>query len=226
MSEPQNPRETAPLLIAHPQIAFSPAAERNRAPIADALKPLITMYQERSEPSQTLRLLEVASGTGQHAAYLARRYPLLSIQPTDRALDARDAVAGWASEAGVSERVAPLKLLDVTQPLARWSAQSETLIYCANMVHIAPWSAACGLFAGAGVMLVEGGSLILYGPFRFPNQALAPSNVSFDQSLRARDPAWGIRDIDALDELALNAGLKRVETLALPANNHLLIYRR
>lgn len=209
--------------IAREERAFSPAAERNRTPIAEAIQPLIEALSDH-DPLKPLSLLEVASGTGQHAAYLASRFSNLSVQPTDRSLEARESVSSWAHESNVSDRVAPLKLLDVTRA-EHWPQTRYPLIYCANMIHIAPWSATEGLFSGVSTSLTSGGALILYGPYRFDGQPLAPSNIAFDERLRARDPRWGIREVSALDALASRARLSRTDTIALPANNHLLVYQ-
>ena len=207
----------------NPSQRVSEAAQRNRAPIFERLEPLLRQALERWGE---LKMLEVASGTGQHAAYFASRCPQLTVQPTDLDLTNAESVAAWAQEAQVSERVSPLRALDVSDPSALWPLERPQLIYCANMVHIAPWAAAEGLFKGAGERLSSGAHLVTYGPYRLPHSPLAPSNVAFDQSLRERDERWGIRELSALDELADRAGLRRVELCELPANNHLLIYER
>ena len=161
-----------------PNQLFSPAAERNRVPILDALRPYLDVLP------QPRRMLEVASGSGQHAAYFASQIQDLIIYPTDLTLEKAESVKAWAHQAQVGTRVQPLQQLDATQSESEWPQVEIDLIYCANMIHIAPWSAACGLFAGSGKRLSTGGLLVLYGPYQFPNTPLEPSNVSFDQSLR------------------------------------------
>lgn len=226
------------------ELAFSPAAERNRAPIWGVLDSLISALTHTAtsghrrdtgdhraatsdqELEATTRLLEIASGSGQHAAYFASQHRALKIYPTDRTLERAHSVAGWAYESGVSERVAPLCVLDASAPSSAWPSVNPHIIYCANMIHISPWEATEGLFAGAGAHLSRGGLLVTYGPYRFGDTPLAPSNLAFEESLRARDPRWGIRAVESLDALAAHDHLERIETHALPANNHLLVYRR
>lgn len=204
----------------HPQ-GCSPAAERNSAPIFERLSPLVDELQQQ-HPQVTL--LEVASGTGQHAAYFAAHHPHLLIQPTDLHTEEAEGVASWAREANVSERVLPLRALDVCTPPTQWPQLTPHMIYCANMLHIAPWSAARGLFQGAAHLLKRGGYLVTYGPYRFEGEALSPSNLAFEARLKERDDSWGIREVSHLDALAEAGELTRVATHALPANNHLLVY--
>lgn len=188
----------------------APAAERNKAPILAALAPRLPA---------AARVLEVASGTGQHTAHFAAALPGLHFQPTDADPENLPGIQAWTADL---PNVAPPRVLDaVTGP---WLAAD--VVYCANMIHIAPWAAAEGLFRGAAGCLTPGGILFLYGPFRFHGEFLAASNAAFDESLRARDPRWGVRDVDALDALGAAVGLERIDTVALPANNHLLIWTR
>lgn len=201
---------------------FSPAAERNQRHIFERLVPWINHFTQNLTDDE-LSLLEIASGTGQHAAYFSSQVPLLRVHPSDRTLNAVASVASWASALNVEGRVAPLRLLDVTIN-DQWPSERHPIIYCANMIHISPWSTTEALFVGAASRLHPHGVLVTYGPYRF-DESLAPSNIAFDESLRARDPRWGIREIGALDVLAARVGLKRVETHSCPANNHLLIFR-
>lgn len=203
----------------HPTtLAFSPAAERNRGPIIEALRPILNSHKSSL-------LLEVASGTGQHAAALAEAFPHLHIQPSDLTLERSHDVSGWASQHGAGARVAALRQLDAQSLASSWSGPSPDIIYCANMIHISPWEATVGLFEGAASLLPEGGHLILYGPYQFETSPLAPSNIAFDASLRERNPLWGIRSIVDLDALASKRRMIRILTEACPANNHVLVYQ-
>lgn len=198
--------------------SYSPAAERNRQPILQVLSALLP---------PTGRALEVASGTGQHVAWFAAALPGWTWQPSD-AQDAQfEAIAAWCTEAGV-RNVLPPVLLDVLEP--RWPHQGPAfdtpfdLIYCANMLHIAPWSACAGLMAGAARQLASGGRLVTYGPYFETDQPAAPGNLAFDESLRARDPAWGIRQLDDVAAQAERHGLALQQRHAMPANNLLLVF--
>jgi SAM-dependent methyltransferase len=188
----------------------APAAERNAAPILDVLRRVL--------PARGV-VLEIASGTGQHAAYFARALPDLIWQPSDADPDARASIEAWRADAGLPNLRAPLAL-DVT---ATWPVGRADAVVCINMVHISPWAASLALFAGAARILPAGGILYLYGPYRFDG-VTAPSNEAFDRSLRSRDPAWGVRDVRDLDAAAAPHGLTRIETVAMPANNHSLIF--
>jgi SAM-dependent methyltransferase len=192
----------------------APAAERNAEPIRAVL--------ERALPPRGL-VLEVASGTGQHAAHMARAFPQLTWQPSDPDPGAQDSIAAWRGEADLANLLPPVEL-DVTRE--PWPIAAADAIVCINMIHIAPWQAALALFGGAGRLLPEGGLLYLYGPYRFHGAFTAPSNAAFDASLRARDPAWGVRDLDDIEPAATAAGLHLEETVAMPANNHSLLFRR
>ena len=198
----------------------APATHRNREPILEVLRRWLP------DPA---RVLEVASGTGQHAVYFAASMPYLDWQPTDSDSTSLESVASWVAEEGTSNVRAPI-FLDASSPdwpegvLNEWSAVDA--IFNANMIHISPWAVAEGLFAGAGRVLESGGLLFLYGPFRVGGEHTSPSNMAFDESLRSRDPDWGVRDIERVDEVAQAAGLARVETYEMPANNQLLVFRR
>jgi SAM-dependent methyltransferase len=192
----------------------APAAARNAEPIGDVL--------ERVLPERGL-VLDVASGTGQHAVAFARRLPGLAWQPSDADPEALASIRAWAEEARLPNLRAPI-VLDAAAP--RWPIEAADAIVCINMVHIAPWAAAEGLFAGAGRLLPAAGVLCTYGPYRFGGAFTAPSNAEFDASLRARDPDWGVRDVVDLEAAARAHGLALVETVARPANNHVLVFRR
>ncbi len=194
----------------------APATERNREPIAEVLT--------RELPPQG-RVLEIASGTGEHAVFFAERFPALHWQPTDPSDEALASIAAYRAEYAGGNLAAPL-LLDAATP-ADWPVKIADAILCINMVHISPWSATEGLFAGAAQILgSEGGPLILYGPYLEAGVETAPSNLEFDASLKARDPRWGLRDAAAVDAVAASHGFVRTARYGLPANNIMLVYRR
>ncbi|MEM1029705.1 MAG: DUF938 domain-containing protein [Myxococcota bacterium] len=197
----------------------SPAALRNRVPLAARLQGLL------DEPSgEPQRVLEVASGTGIHAVHFVAVMPGVVWQPTDPSSEALESVEAHRRELA-DERLLPAARLDAAEA-SSWRAYvgPYDAIFCANMVHIAPWSAAVGLFAHAPSRLRPGALLLLYGPFRFEGRFTAESNAAFDASLRARNATWGVRDVEALKDLAGDRlTLERV--LEMPANNHLLVWR-
>ena len=188
---------------------FAPATERNREPIREVLARVLPA---------TGTVLELASGSGEHAVAFARAFPALTWQPSDADPAALASVAAWRAESELPNLAAPIAL-DVC---GAWPELRPDAIVCINMVHISPWEAAVALFAQAGRILA--GPLYLYGPYRFAG-ATAPSNEEFDRSLRARDPRWGVRDVDDLVALAHANDLALVETVAMPANNHSLVFR-
>ena len=196
----------------------APATHRNRDPILDVLARWLT------EPA---RVLEIASGTGQHAIYFARILSHVSWQPSDADPDALASIESWIADEGSSNVQNPIEL-DASS--ATWpvevGADRYDAIFNANMIHISPWHVAEGLFAGAGRALRDAGIMFLYGPFFENGQDAAPSNVAFDQELRRRNSEWGIRDLGAIEELARRAGLSRVEKNDLPANNNLIVFRK
>lgn len=194
-------------------LPFSPACERNKEPIAERL---------REAFREVGAVLEIASGTGQHAVHFARALPHLTWQPTDREVAADGLAARIAAEAPAN--VLPPLALDVTR--RPWPVGPVDGVFCANMIHIAPWTVAEHLFAGAGDVLAPDGTAVLYGPFRYGGAHTADSNAAFDADLRRRDPAWGIRDFEAVDRLAAAAGLRLAADHAMPANNRLIVWRR
>jgi SAM-dependent methyltransferase len=193
---------------------FRPHVARNREPILDVLKRVL--------PLQGL-VLEVASGSGEHAAYFAKALQLLSWQPTDPDMEALASIAAHRAAAGASNLLSPLQL-DVTAP--EWPVARADAILCNNMIHIAPWTACEGLIAGAARLLLAGGILYLYGPYKIDGRHTAPSNETFDADLRARNPQWGIRDLGDVTALAERHGFAPVETVPMPANNLSVIFRR
>lgn len=192
----------------------SPSAERNREPILAVLREVLPA---------TGRVLEIASGTGQHAVCFARAMPGLDWQASDADAAARASIAAWIAHEGLANVRVPLAL-DVHQP--EWGVDALDAVVCINMVHISPWSATQSLFAGASRRLVEGGVLYLYGPYKRGGAHTSPSNDAFDQQLRNRDPAWGVRDMEAVVDLGASAGLVCDEPLAMPANNFSLVFRK
>jgi len=195
------------------------ATQRNREPILDVLRRVL--------PASGA-VLEIASGTGEHAIWLAEHLPGLVLRPSDPDPAQRASIAAWTGFTGVANVRAPLAL-DVTAP--GWQASDAippdlAATLCINMVHIAPWEATLGLMRGAGALLAPGRLLYLYGPYRRGGQHTAPSNAVFDRSLRAQDPAWGVRDLEAVVAAAEAAGFALEEVVAMPANNLSVILRR
>ncbi|WP_457389450.1 DUF938 domain-containing protein [Roseateles sp. P5_E1] len=192
----------------------SPAAERNGPPILAALQRLL--------PAQGV-MLEIASGTGQHAAFCSEGLPGWHWQPSDFDAASLPSIAAWCE--GLA-RVRPPITLNVLD--ADWAGVPARVdaIYCANMIHIAPWACTAGLMQGAARHLAPDGLLITYGPYLVDGEATAPSNLAFDADLRERNPAWGIRRLNDVAEQAAAAGLQLRERLDMPANNLLLAWQR
>jgi len=194
---------------------FAPATERNRAPILAVL--------ERILPARGL-VLEIASGTGEHAVAFARALPLLVFQPSDVDPDALASIDAWRRH-GALANVQPALALDVH--VVPWPLHgAPDAILCSNLIHIAPWSACLALLDGAAAELAPGAPLVLYGPYREGGAHTAASNAAFDASLRERDPRWGVRDQGEVTAEAAARGLELEEVVAMPANNRMLILRR
>jgi len=195
-----------------------PATGRNREAILAVL--------ERLLPRQGT-VLEVASGSGQHIAHFAERtaarLPNLVWQPSDLEPTLHDSIAAWTSELS---NVRPPLVLDTTETWSFDNALDLRAMLCLNMIHIAPWAASHGLLANAGRALSAGGLLYLYGPFMVGGRHTADSNAAFDQSLRAKNPSWGVRNLDDVAEIALNEGFQLAETVAMPTDNLSVIFRR
>jgi SAM-dependent methyltransferase len=199
------------------QRMFSPSAARNSAPILAVLKRVL--------PTHGL-VLEIGCGTGEHAMCFAEAIPNVTWQPSDPDADSRVSTASWIKFKGLSNVLEPLDL-DVCSTL--WGVEQKApldAIVSLNMVHIAPWSAALGLFAGAGRLLGAGGVLFLYGPFMRNGVHNAPSNAAFDVSLKERNPSWGVRDITDLERVGEASQLVLSETIEMPANNMALVFSR
>ncbi|TAJ37280.1 MAG: DUF938 domain-containing protein [Reyranella sp.] len=192
----------------------APAAQRNRQPILDVLKPRLPPYG---------LVLEIASGSGEHVVHFAASLPILDFQPSDPDAEARASIDDWVRTLGLGN-VRPALEIDVTAK--RWPVDRAAAILCANMIHIAPWGAAIGLISGAARILPTGGTLFLYGPYRRGGRHTAPSNEAFDQDLRRRNPAWGVRDLEAVAGLAAEQGFGPPEIVEMPANNLSLILKR
>ena len=193
---------------------FAPAAERNRQPIVEVLSQVL--------PSSGT-VLEVASGTGQHAAYFAEYLPGLSWQPSDPSSQARDSISAWVTDAERDNLAPPLALDVRSHP---WPINRADAVLCINMIHIAPWEAAVALFEGSSALLSPGQPLVTYGPYRLHGRHTAPSNEAFDQSLRSRDPSWGVRDVDDLTALAAQTSFQLKKRFEMPANNMTLVWIR
>jgi hypothetical protein len=191
----------------------APATERNRAPLLEVLRRVLSDRHE---------VLEIASGTGEHAVSFAAELPHLRWQPSDRDPGALASIEAWRAEAALPN-LAPALALDVASP--RWPVAHADAVVCINLLHIAPWSAAVALFEGAARLLPAAAPLVSYGPYRFGGRT-APSNDAFDASLRAQDASWGVRDVDALSALAQRTGFALEASIAMPANNHTLVWRR
>jgi hypothetical protein len=194
---------------------MSPSVARNRDPVLQVLGPRL--------PSEGL-ILEIASGGGEHAIHFAAAFPNLRWQPTDPDPEAVASIAAWRDHVALPNLLAPLSL-DAGRPQT-WPIERADGIVNINMIHISPWSATRGLMTGAGRLLPAGGILFLYGPYIERDVCTAPSNHDFDQTLKSRDPAWGLRDLADVTALAVEHGLALSERVAMPANNLSLVFRR
>lgn len=193
---------------------MAPATERNREPILAVLREVLPA---------TGTVLEIASGTGQHAVHFAAALPGVTWQPSDPDAASRASIAAWTAHAGLTNVRAPLALDVRVQP---WGLEQADAMVCINMIHISPWASAEALFAGAGAVLSAGGVLYLYGPYRRDGAHTAPSNVAFDAQLRAANPEWGVREMEAVIALGAAQGLRCDAPIPMPANNFSLVFRR
>ena len=192
----------------------SVAAQRNQGPILEQFQRLLLGHEH---------VLEIASGTGQHAAYVAQHLPNLHWQPSDLEPSKFASIKAWCADFG---HVAPPLLLDVTAGVWDGVSQQVDVVYCANMLHVAPWSACAGLMQGAARHLGQQGLLILYGPYLIDGLTTAPSNLAFDADLRQRDSCWGLRNLRAVVHEAGLVGLALRDRISMPANNFLLVFGR
>ena len=194
---------------------FSPAAARNKQPILEVLQRLLP-------PSG--HALEIASGTGEHAAHFAAGLPGWTWQPTELDRESFVSIDAWRAHAGVANLLPP-RQLDVTA--ADWTSVARVdAIFCANMIHISPWAACRGLRHGAARHLARDGLLVTYGPYLSDEEPNAPSNLAFDADLRARNPAWGVRGVGEVIAEAARAGMVLRDRMPMPANNQMLVFRR
>jgi len=196
---------------------YAPAAERNREPILAVLQEVL--------PAQG-RVLEVASGTGQHAVFFARALPGLTWQPTDADPEALASIEAWRRAEALPNVLAPVPLDVLREP---WPAQLQgpwDALVCINMVHISPWEATQALLRGAARVLAPGGKLALYGPYLVEGRETAPSNLVFDASLRSRNPAWGVRALEAVLAEGAAHGLVRERVVDMPSNNLTVVLER
>jgi hypothetical protein len=201
-------------------LPYSPATARNRRPIARVLA--------RALPRAGC-VLEIASGTGEHAVWLAHQMPWLDWRPSERDPEMLATIPHYRDAAGLANLLAAAEI-DVTR--ARWGDDAASAlgpfvaVVAINLLHIAPWAVCEGLFAGAARLLAPGAPLALYGPFRIGGAHTAPSNESFDRMLRRHDPAWGVRDLENVSARAKACGFDFARSIAMPANNLTLLYRR
>ena len=191
----------------------APAVARNRQPILDVLRPRL--------PAEGI-VLEIASGSGEHIVHFAAALPGLVFQPSDPSAEARASIDDWIQTEGLGNVRAALAL-DATGDT--WPIERADVVLCCNMIHIAPWEAAVGLVSGASRILSRGGMLYLYGPYRRDGRHTAPSNEAFDRDLRQRNPAWGVRDLEAVTALAASRGFGPPEIVEMPANNLSLLFK-
>jgi hypothetical protein len=191
---------------------YAPATERNREGIAGVLRGLL--------PSQG-RVLEIASGTGEHVIHFARTFPHVTWQPSDYDKAGLASIAAWSAEAALPNILPPVQI-DATA--STWPVVAADAILCINMVHISPWAATIGLFRGSAAILPKGAPLYLYGPYRQHGVETAPSNEDFDVSLKGRNPEWGLRFVE--DVVAVADGFTLDRVMQMPANNLSLVFRR
>jgi SAM-dependent methyltransferase len=190
----------------------APATERNREPILEVLKTVVP---------KGAAVLEIASGSGQHAAFFAPRLDGVRWQPTDVDAGARASIDAWCE--GVTE-VLPAIELDCTR--LPWPVRAADVVVCANMIHIAPFRVCEGLFEGAKTVLSRGGTLYLYGPFKRGGAHTAESNARFDEGLRAQNPEWGVRDLEAVVGVAERNDFSHAQTVSMPANNLSVVFQK
>jgi SAM-dependent methyltransferase len=193
---------------------FAPSVARNREPIIEVLRRVL--------PSGGL-VLEIASGSGEHAAFFAGAFPNLIFQPSDPDAKARASIDAWSASSGL-QNIRPALALDAAR--APWPLAQADAILCINMTHISPFSATEGLFRGAGRILPSGAALYLYGPYFREGVETAESNLAFDGWLRGQNPQWGLRNLGAVAALARESGFSAPEIVEMPANNISAIFRR
>jgi cyclopropane fatty-acyl-phospholipid synthase-like methyltransferase len=189
-----------------------PSSERNKEPILEVLRRILP---------KTGTVLEIAGGSGQHAVFFAKNLPGITWLPTDIDEERLASIRAWREDSTCDNLLEPRRL-DVLDD--DWGIGTVDVIFSSNMIHITPWECCLGLLAGARRHLTAGGLLVFYGPFSIGGEHTAPSNAAFDDSLRGRDPSWGVRDLDAIGDAA--SGLVLEERDEMPANNQILVFRR
>lgn len=193
---------------------FAPAAARNRDAILAVLRTTL--------PAAGL-VLEIASGSGEHVVHLAHALPVLAFQPSDPAPEALASIAAWTADSGLPNIRPPLQL---DAAAGSWPLTAADAVICINMIHIPPWAATLGLLRHGATLLAPGAPLCLYGPYRRPGRELEASNAAFDESLRSRNPDWGLRDLGAVAQAAAEAGFGEPEVTEMPANNLSVVLRK
>lgn len=192
---------------------IAPAADRNKGPILEVLRRVL--------PASGL-VLEIASGTGQHAVHFAQGLTSIEWQPSDPDAASRESIAAWSAKAALAN-LRPVLEFDVCA--SHWPVRSADAIVCINMIHISPVASTFALFDGAARVLPAGGVLVLYGPYKRGGGHTAPSNEAFDMQLRSQNPEWGVRDLEWVTQLARERGLVLAETVQMPANNLCVVFR-
>lgn len=192
----------------------APATLRNRDAIVAILRDILPEHGT---------VLEIASGTGEHAVYFGRTFPGLTFQPSDPDPACCDSIAAWTKREGVANILPPLQL---DAQATQWNVTNIAAILCINMVHISPWESSIGLFANAGKLLGPGAPFYLYGPYLRDDVETAPGNLAFERSLKSRNLRWGLRDVADMDALAQSNGFTRESLTEMPANNISLVYRK
>jgi len=196
------------------QRRHAPAAQRNREPILAVLRDVL--------PPVGL-VLEIAAGSGEHAVHFARAFPALAWQPTDPDAAARTSIDAWVEEEG-ADTVRPALALDAAGDV--WPVTQADALVCINMIHISPWDATLGLLRGAARVLPAGAPLFLYGPYRREGHAIEPSNAAFDESLKSRDPRWGLRLLEDVTACAEEQGFALQKVIEMPANNLSVVFTK
>jgi hypothetical protein len=208
----------------YPGLLHYPATERNKVPLLEVLKSVLPLHQP------TVNVLEIASGSGQHASYFTPNLPSVTWQPSDCDPDCLKSIEIYSRLANKANYNPPI-VIDVSEDCVKWAGGSlrpsfYNAVFCANLIHISPWKVTEGLFKGSGYYLKEGGTLLTYGPYRIHGKLTPESNVQFDQSLRLQNSSWGVRDVDSLEKLAAVHGLKLEQMIDMPANNKTLVFRK
>lgn len=218
MPDPFDPlADPAATVARHPGLSHAPATARNRVPICQVLAELL--------PAAPCKVLELASGTGEHALWMARALPQVTWQPSEATPEGVAAIEAWRALCpDLAARVLPPVQINAARP--PWPVPPVDAVFTANLTHIAPWEATLGLIAGAAARLGQGGQLLIYGPFNEAGSFTGPGNAAFDADLRLRNPAWGLRDREDIDDLALAHGFAIASSRIMPADNRLLVYRR